>query len=74
MSHSLIQLASVSKVYGSGNTEVRALSGIDLDIAAGEYCAIMGASGSGKSTAMNVIGCLDSPTSGEYFLDGTNVA
>ncbi len=74
MSHSLIQLTDVSKVYGSGNTEVRALSHVDLEIAAGEYCAIMGASGSGKSTAMNVIGCLDSPTSGQYFLDGTNVA
>ena len=74
MSHSLIQLNDVSKVYGSGNTEVRALSGIHLEIAAGEYCAIMGASGSGKSTAMNVIGCLDSPSSGQYFLDGTNVA
>lgn len=74
MPHALIQLADVSKVYGSENTEVRALSGINLEIAAGEYCAIMGASGSGKSTAMNVIGCLDSPTAGEYFLDGTNVA
>ncbi|MGK7913680.1 MAG: ABC transporter ATP-binding protein [Synechococcus sp.] len=74
MSHPLIQLTDVSKVYGSGNTEVRALSHIDLEIQVGDYCAIMGASGSGKSTAMNVIGCLDSPTSGQYFLDGTDVA
>ena len=74
MSNPLIQLANVSKVYGSGNTEVRALSHVNLEIETGEYCAIMGASGSGKSTAMNAIGCLDSPTSGQYLLDGIDVA
>ncbi|MDB9526016.1 ABC transporter ATP-binding protein [Oscillatoria sp. CS-180] len=70
----LIQLQSVSKVYGIGNTEVRALWQVDLTIRRGEYCSIMGPSGSGKSTAMNLIGCLDRPTSGEYHLDGENVA
>ena len=70
----LIELRNVSKVYGMGNTEVRALQHVSLTIETGEYCAIMGPSGSGKSTAMNVIGCLDRPTTGEYFLDGENVA
>jgi putative ABC transport system ATP-binding protein len=70
----LIQLRHVSKVYGVGNTEVRALWDVGLTINAGEYCAIMGPSGSGKSTAMNLIGCLDRPTAGEYYLDGENVA
>lgn len=70
----LIRLDSIYKVYGSGDAEVRALSGVDLTIAAGEYCAIMGASGSGKSTMMNMIGCLDRPTSGRYYLDGEDVA
>jgi len=70
----LIQLRRISKVYGVGNTEVRALWNVDLTIPAGEYCAIMGPSGSGKSTAMNLIGCLDRPTAGEYYLDGENVA
>ena len=70
----LIELQNIRKVYGSGNTEVRALWEVDLAIEAGEYCAIMGPSGSGKSTAMNVIGCLDRPTSGRYYFDGENVA
>ena len=70
----LIQLVNVSKIYGSGNTEVKALDGIDLTINRGEYCAIMGASGSGKSTAMNAIGCLDRPTAGTYLLDGVDVS
>lgn len=70
----LIQLHRVSKVYGIGNTEVHALWNVDLVINPGEYCSIMGPSGSGKSTAMNLIGCLDRPTSGEYYLDGENVA
>lgn len=70
----LIEFRQIRKVYGSENTEVHALWDVNLRIDTGEYCAIMGPSGSGKSTAMNVIGCLDRPTSGEYFLDGQNVA
>ncbi|NEZ58315.1 ATP-binding cassette domain-containing protein, partial [Adonisia turfae] len=71
---SLIDLRNISKVYGSGNTEVKALWDVNLSITQGDYCAIMGPSGSGKSTAMNVIGCLDRPTQGHYFFDGQDVA
>ena len=67
------QLRDVSKVYGTGETEVKALNGLDLDVLRGDYLAVMGASGSGKSTAMNVLGCLDRPTSGSYRLNGTAV-
>ena len=70
----VVQLDRVSKIYGSGNTEVRALDDISLTIHQGEYCAIVGPSGSGKSTAMNVIGCLDRPTIGHYALDGIDVS
>jgi putative ABC transport system ATP-binding protein len=70
----IIRLEEVFKIYGSGETEVRALSGVDLVIEQGNYCAIMGASGSGKSTMMNIIGCLDRPTAGRYYLDGEDVA
>lgn len=70
----IIRLENISKVYGSGETEVRALSNVNLTIEQGEYCAIMGASGSGKSTAMNIIGCLDRPTAGHYYLDKVNAA
>lgn len=70
----IIRLEQISKIYGSGETEVRALDGVDLIVNPGEYCSIMGASGSGKSTMMNMIGCLDRPTSGQYFLDGVDVA
>lgn len=70
----IVQLENVSKVYGVGNTEVHALNDVSLTIEKGEYCSIMGASGSGKSTAMNIIGCLDRPSSGKYYLDGVDVA
>ena len=69
----LVQLKRVTKVYGSGQATVHALSSIDLSIDAGEFVAIMGPSGSGKSTAMNIIGCLDVPSSGEYFFQGVEV-
>jgi putative ABC transport system ATP-binding protein len=70
----IIQLENIAKTYGSGETEVRALADVNLVVEPGEYCSIMGASGSGKSTVMNVIGCLDRPTSGSYYLDGIDVA
>ena len=70
----IIHLENISKVYGSGETTVDALAGVNLTVEVGEYCAIMGASGSGKSTMMNMIGCLDRPTSGSYYLDGVDVA
>lgn len=70
----LIQFRNIKKVYGSGNTEVHALWNVNLEILPGEYCSIMGPSGSGKSTAMNMIGCLDRPTSGDYYFDNQNVA
>ena len=70
---SLIDLNEVSKIYDMGAEQVRALDGLDLEMEKGEYVAIMGASGSGKSTLMNVVGCLDRPTSGSYELNGTAV-
>ena len=70
----LVTLKNVYKIYGEGlESEVRALDGVSLDIDRGELVAIVGQSGSGKSTMMNVLGCLDIPTRGDYFLDGTDV-
>nr|WP_210324409.1 ABC transporter ATP-binding protein [Aestuariivirga litoralis] len=69
----MISLRRVTRVYGEGESEVRALAGIDLDIAQGEFLAVMGPSGSGKSTAMNVLGCLDRPTTGSYQFQGVDI-
>nr|WP_189523351.1 ABC transporter ATP-binding protein [Nostoc sp. PA-18-2419] len=70
----MIRLENIYKVYGIGETEVKALNNVNLTIHEGEYCSIMGPSGSGKSTAMNIIGCLDRPTAGHYYLDNIDVA
>ena len=69
----LIELKAVTKVYGAGDAAVHALAGADLKIGQGEFAAIMGPSGSDKSTAMNIIGCLDTPSSGSYFFKGIDV-
>lgn len=70
----LVELRNVYKIYSEGlESEVRALDGVSLEIEQGEFVAIVGQSGSGKSTMMNVLGCLDIPTHGDYFLDGTDV-
>jgi putative ABC transport system ATP-binding protein len=69
-----LSLGSIDKTYDMGVEKVHALRGVSLDISRNEYIAVMGASGSGKSTLMNIIGCLDSPTSGAYYLEGENVA
>ncbi len=70
----MIEIENITKVYQMGETEVRALNGVSLKIDDGEWAAITGPSGSGKSTLMAILGCLDSPTSGTYHLDGTDVA
>ncbi len=69
----LLDLRNVTKVYGQGEAEVRALDGVNLAIDEGEFAAVMGPSGSGKSTAMNIIGCLDQPTTGLYLFNGVQV-
>jgi putative ABC transport system ATP-binding protein len=69
----LIGLTGITKTYGQGSAAFQALKGVDLAIAPGEFAAIMGASGSGKSTMMNILGCLDTPTSGEYLFKGVEV-
>jgi putative ABC transport system ATP-binding protein len=70
----IIRMEEVCKSYGMGDTLVKALDMVDLTINEGDYCAIMGPSGSGKSSAMNIIGCLDRPTSGRYYLDKLDVS
>ncbi|HXB57786.1 MAG TPA: ABC transporter ATP-binding protein [Vicinamibacteria bacterium] len=70
----MIQMKGIRKVYSMGRVEVEALRGIDLDIGGNEYVAVVGPSGSGKSTLMNILGCLDTPSSGEYVLSGEAVA
>jgi len=72
--NAIIQTKEVTKVYGIGDAKVKALDGVSLEIQENEFVAIMGPSGSGKSTLMNIIGCLDRPTSGQYFLAGEDVS
>jgi putative ABC transport system ATP-binding protein len=74
MAKNVIQLDNITKTYIVGETEVRALRGVTYAIKEGEFLAILGASGSGKSTMMNIIGCLDKPTSGRYLLDGDDIS
>ena len=73
MQQPVAELKGISKIYGSGDLEVKALDQLNLTVQEGDYLAVMGASGSGKSTAMNILGCLDRPTSGTYRLNGTAV-
>ena len=70
----VVRLVDVHKTYRTGEVEVHAVRGVSLEIACGEFVALMGASGSGKSTLMNILGCLDRPSAGQYFLDRADVS
>ena len=74
MQHPVIQISDITRFYQMGDTTVKALNGVSFDIHKNEYIAIMGPSGSGKSTLMNMIGCLDTPTTGEYILNNHRVS
>ncbi len=74
MSNGIIQIRDLKKIYKMGSSVVKALNGVTFEVERNEYIAIMGPSGSGKSTLMNMIGCLDTPTSGEYYLNGSSVS
>src|SRR5262249_1380797 len=74
MARTVIDLRGVTRTYHLGDVDVHALAGVDLRVESGEFLALMGASGSGRSTMMNILGCLDRPTSGRYFFEGEDVA
>ena len=69
----MISVSGLTKVFGSGDAAVHALRGVDLEIPEGDFVAVMGPSGSGKSTFLSILGCLERPSSGEYYLDGRDV-